>query len=60
MATIFVVLGGTIFVLGFRTYLDVTNQLSEEEIETTSSWYAGILTVALTTAAGLTLVLVFI
>lgn len=60
MGTIFVVLGGTIFVLGYRTYLEVIRDLREEEIETTSIWFVGVLTLALVVAAVLALVLILL
>ena len=46
--------GGTLVFLGFRIYLEVTRDLLEE-IEATSVWFFGVLTVA----AVLALILVF-
>jgi putative membrane protein len=60
MGTIFVAMGGTIFVLGFRTYLEVARNLKEEEVETTSSWFLGVLTIMLIAVAVLAPILIFV
>jgi len=60
MGAIFVLMGGSIFVLGFRTYWEVAKDLTEEEIETTSAWFLGVLTLMLIVVAVLALILVFV
>ncbi len=58
--TIFVVMGGTIFVLGFRTYREVSQDLKEEDVETTSSWGLGLLTLMLIVVAVIVLILIYL
>lgn len=60
MGVIFIILGGTIFVLGYKTYLEVTRELTEEQVNTTSYRLAGVLTLALVVASMAALVLVFV
>jgi putative membrane protein len=60
MGIICILLGGTIFALGFRTYWDVGQDIKGEEVEATSAWFLGLLTLMLLVAAGLALVLVFL
>ena len=60
VGVICILLGGSIFALGFRTYWDVSQDTKEEEVEATSAWFLGLLTLLLLVASGLALVLVFL
>ena len=60
MGVILIVLGGTIFALGFRTYREMSQDLKEEEIESTSVWFLGLMTLVLLLAAAVALVMVFV
>ena len=60
MGVILIVLGGTIFALGFRTYRELSKEMKEEEIESTSVWFLGLMTLMLLLAAVFALILVFV
>lgn len=60
MGVILIVLGGTIFALGFRTYHELSQELKEEEIESTSVWFLGLMTLMLLLAAAFALILIFV
>jgi len=60
MGVILIVLGGTIFALGFRTYRELSKDLKEEEIESTAAWFLGLMTLMLLLAAVFSLILVFV
>ena len=60
MGVILIVLGGTIFALGFRTYREMSKELKEEEIESASAWFLGLMTLMLLLAAAVALILVFV
>ena len=60
MGVILIVLGGTIFAVGFRTYQEMSKELKEEEIESTAAWILGLMTLMLLLAAAFALILVFV
>jgi putative membrane protein len=60
MGVIFIMLGVSIFALGFRTYYEVARELKEEGVSATSYWFIGILTLLLIVAAMGALILVFV
>jgi putative membrane protein len=60
MGTIFVLMGGSIFVIAFRTYHEIVQDLKEEEVQATSVWFVGLLMILLIVASILALVLVFV
>jgi putative membrane protein len=60
MGVILIVLGGTVFALGFRTYREMSKEMKEEEIEATSVWFPGLMTLMLLLAGAFALILVFV
>jgi uncharacterized membrane protein YidH (DUF202 family) len=51
---------GTIFVLDFRTYWEVTQDLKKEEVETTLTWFLRVLTLMLIVVAVIASVLIHV